>query len=237
MDIVIASLLSAHTTKCPNPVDRSGISHFHIASTKKTCLTSLQLFLEQGVDVNQSVPLSSGDFGGYTALHFAIENDCLETVRLLTENGADINKKAKGGQTPLHFAVQSSEMQMIQILLTNNADINIKDDDGYTPLHRALYANKSNMLKLLLEFCSKIDNPGISHFHIACSKKDVGIVESFVNNRVPINSRVHLRKSSWFGFTALYFAIAYNQKHIVELLLQNNANINSESFIEMTALN
>lgn len=86
-------------------------------------------------------------------------------------------------------------------------------------------------MNLLLQHCSKTVNPSdkyeVSYFHIACSTENVSLVESFINNGVSLDSCVTL-DSEMFGFTPLYYAIAYNQKSIVELLLQHNVDIDSK---------
>ena len=41
---------------------------------------------------------------GWTPLMWACDQECFELVRLLVENGADVNKRDQNGWGPLHMA-------------------------------------------------------------------------------------------------------------------------------------
>lgn len=60
-------------------------------------------------------------------------------VKLLLEEGANINAKAADGTTPLHYAVTECQAEMVKFLLEKGANIKLKDQDGDTPLHFAAY--------------------------------------------------------------------------------------------------
>ena len=59
--------------------------------------------LSSGVDINNQDPKN-----GYTALHLASSNDHKAIVKLLVENGAEINKPNLRGQTPLDLSSTES---------------------------------------------------------------------------------------------------------------------------------
>lgn len=150
MNVIIDCLTLSHTFRYSNPVDRKGISHFHIAcmrgdtdAAEQIC-ACLKFCLQHGTDINHTVPLDSDEFGGFTPLHFAVSNDFVAATEFLAKSGANVNVEAKHGSTPLHSAVgfdleptSSSKMQVVEILVKNKADINVKDDFGRTPLHNA----------------------------------------------------------------------------------------------------
>lgn len=243
---IIDKFILSRTFDNSNPVDDKGISHYCIASSTREL--PHYVWHSHRSDKENTVPLDSGDFSGYSPLHFALENrnSTANMIRILCHY-VDVNLKAKGGSTPLHLAVKNNcKLKIIGILLEHKANISIQDDHGNTPLHCAFYATTSKshlyskIIKLLLKYCSTTENPsdnyGVSHFHIACVFDDLDVVKTFIENGVSLNSYVHSRKTMWFGFTALYFAIAYNQPNCVELLLQSKADMNSK-LSEFTALN
>jgi len=85
-------------------------------------------------------------YHGCTPLHIACSRpNKLATVKLLIENGADINAIHQIIGTPLHVAISHrSEMELIQFLVENGANLNIKNHAGLTPAEFAknLYFNE-----------------------------------------------------------------------------------------------
>lgn len=89
-------------------------------------------------------------FKGYTPLHLAVENENLNIMQLLIENGANVNANTTGyKQTPLMFASILGCYDLVVALIKSGADKNIKDEMGCTALDWAKnYKNESfNMPK------------------------------------------------------------------------------------------
>ena len=57
----------------------------------------------------------------------SLEFERLEIVRIIIQNGAEINTKNLAGRSPLHFAVQTKELEVVKLLVQSGADINVKD--------------------------------------------------------------------------------------------------------------
>lgn len=79
----------------------------------------------------------------------------MDMLKLLVENGADINKKDTArGRTALHHAVEipaELTVEPIHYLIQKGANINSPDFDGNTPLFIAEAANNKEAVKLLIE--------------------------------------------------------------------------------------
>ena len=99
---------------------------------------------------------------GWTALHIAAINSnkySLETVKLLLDNGADINLTTVIGSTALMLATaysnKGSSLETVRLLLENGTNVNLATKDGLTALMlAAVYANTDSSLetvRLLLE--------------------------------------------------------------------------------------
>ena len=58
----------------------------------------------------------------------------LEMVKLLVENGANINEKNERGTTPLHLASIYSNVELVKFYLEKGADPSIRDNEGKTYL-------------------------------------------------------------------------------------------------------
>ncbi|KAH7308661.1 hypothetical protein B0I35DRAFT_99586 [Stachybotrys elegans] len=83
----------------------------------------------------------------------AIENGHEAVVRLLLDNGADIEGKteSRSGQTPLLWAAYKGHRAIVQLLLDRGADINSKDDFDQTPLFCASYEGHEAVVRQLLD--------------------------------------------------------------------------------------
>ena len=75
----------------------------------------------------------------------------MEIVKLLIENGADINKSNNDGWTSLYLAVNKRHLEVIKLLIENGADINKSNNNGWTPLNIAANNGHLEIVKLLIE--------------------------------------------------------------------------------------
>ena len=70
--------------------------------------------LKQAIAAGDDVNEHSGD--GYTALHGATENGCVENVKLLLACGADITIRTTSGKTALDFAREQGHDKIVGLL-------------------------------------------------------------------------------------------------------------------------
>ena len=103
----------------------------------------LQQHMDYGTDPNAVYIPEGFPFAGASALHLAVLKDNGEIVKLLLENGADIEIKAKDQfqSTPLTWAAFWGLYEMAKLLLEEGADVNALDVDGNTPLVGASVQN------------------------------------------------------------------------------------------------
>lgn len=77
--------------------------------------------------------------GGFAPLHYAARQGHMETVRLLLDEGADIDQPSGGDQSsPLLVAVINGNYDLAMMLLERGADPNLVSDDGAGPLFATL---------------------------------------------------------------------------------------------------
>ncbi|RAO66927.1 uncharacterized protein BHQ10_002939 [Talaromyces amestolkiae] len=114
-----------------------------------------------------------GNYRGQTALHLAVANGHEAVVKLLVENGADINSMEWGcnrnshhGQAALHWAAKGGHLVMVKLLVENGAEIDLensyrgiedgdggdKDYGGRTALHMAAANGHGAVVSLLLKY-------------------------------------------------------------------------------------
>ena len=153
-------------------------STFLHKAIEKSPLKSVEILLSQGINIEAK------DYMGRTALHCVCgENrkDLLEIVKLLVQNGSDVNSCDKDGCSVLFVAVQNNHLHTVNYLLQCNADqylcfpIQIIDQSSESesifaaPICIAAEKGYLSILKLLIKgsnrntFCKKnILSPVIS---------------------------------------------------------------------------
>ena len=105
---------------------------------------------------------------GWTALHFAVENNVLESAEWLLEKGANPNQKDSSGWTPLLLAIDREgdgggqewvksgmfpyPADMTELLLKHGANPNVKDNSGKTPLRIAKRYRHALAVDLLIQY-------------------------------------------------------------------------------------
>lgn len=103
----------------------------------------VQRHMEYGTNPNEVFIPEGYPFAGASALHLAVLKDSAEIVRLLLENGANLEIKAKEEfkATPLMWAAYWGLYDMARLLLEEGADVNAPDSYGSTPLDGASVEN------------------------------------------------------------------------------------------------
>src|SRR6201996_442186 len=66
-------------------------------------------------------------------IHSAASGNHTDIVRMLVENGAQVNVTQQAGVTPLHSAAQNGNLEMLIILLENGAEVNSRMEGGKLP--------------------------------------------------------------------------------------------------------
>ncbi len=97
------------------------------------------------------VPLDhtpNGKWKSVPPLILAIYKNMIQSVDLLIELGADVNKPINEGSFPMHFVKSKAILKM---LLRQKADINVKDAEGKTALHYAIQSKNKELAQLLFK--------------------------------------------------------------------------------------
>lgn len=113
---------------------------------KNNDIDEVKHLINEGEDVNKR------NSDGSSALHLAIENDCIEIVDfLLNCSTIEIDKFDKRKNTPLHIAFKNYRFACAKKLLQHNADVSVQDLAGNTVLHFAIENNRVEYVRILLE--------------------------------------------------------------------------------------
>lgn len=85
-----------------------------------------------------------------TPLHYAVENNYIDVVRLLISKCTNINAQDRDESTPLYISCENDYEDIIGILINAGADPNIPALNSDTCLHIAAQRQNNELIKLLL---------------------------------------------------------------------------------------
>ena len=116
---------------------------------------------------------------GISLLHSASNSRNLELVRLLIQEGADVNAQDEDGDSPLHSAMMRPDnYDVARTLIENGADVSSRAVDGKTPLHTFFNTTVSHVL-MRDDWIEKVppdgENMSIAHI-LAWSSKSSAIL-------------------------------------------------------------
>lgn len=150
----------------PDKLFRSACANGNEAEVKK--------IIKSGkVDINKKA-ISNGP----TPLMIACERKKSETVKLLLDNGADVNIKMGMDYTALFYAIENSEI--VKILLDHDADVNVKTYNGRTALLLSSWFGYYKTVEVLLQFKAEVnisDNDGKTALDKAVEKNHKEIID------------------------------------------------------------
>ena len=100
---------------------------------------------------NANAKTKKPGIGGITLLIIASGLGHVEVVKLLLENGADVNTNNDIGISALMAASSKGFVKVVKLLLEKGADVNAKNDDNLTALIIASQTGHTEVAELLLE--------------------------------------------------------------------------------------
>jgi ankyrin repeat protein/Tfp pilus assembly protein PilF len=118
-------------------------------------LEAAKLLLDAGADPNQASLM-----GGWTPLHEAAGEGCLDVAALLIAYDADIHAKDFTGATPLHEACEHGYLSIVRLLLAYGADQDVPDASGRTPREVAMRKKRKTIIESIDE--ARRDLPAVS---------------------------------------------------------------------------
>ena len=201
----------------PNQQNANGDTALHIVSRMTLSLEAklqyLQLLLStprinpEVVNNEHLAPFDATDNDGNTILH----NACAEAKplmsQLLIENGADVLKPDRHGNAPIHISCQYSRLENLNAVLgSKSCDPNQQNANGDTALH--IVSRMTLSLETKLQYLQLLlSTPGIN--------------PEVLNNK----HRAPFDISDKDGNTLLHNACAEGKSEMVQLLIENGADI------------
>jgi len=212
------SIALVKTRSIPNSEDLKGTNFLHIRDNEGETFLIRAARQNDIYDVklaaNNGANVEAKDYMGHNALYYALKNNNVELLKVLIEAGVDINKEIdikskpyityinfsshKDPKTALEYAIKNSFLKGIEILLKNNVSLEA--------FGLKLNLESSNFIKDLLIFS---DN------HLEMAQL---ILRHIIVSSVPDNLKNQF----------LLHACSFDLKDCVELLLKQEADVNSK---------
>ncbi|KAJ8675701.1 hypothetical protein QAD02_011487 [Eretmocerus hayati] len=184
-------------------------------------------FLKNGYDVNAQIApdnpfkIFSANMAGLSALQYACEHKCDEAVTLIINHGADLTLKNSIGSTALHSCIEYEGS------LPSKLTDYITERYSRIAPSVALIILSAHVEKNVT--VNPLNKHGLSHFHIACVMSHLGAMRLFLDSGVQINEPIHEDSPVLPGYTALHIASRYASLEVVELLMENGADVHARN--------
>ncbi|KAL9578016.1 MAG: hypothetical protein Q9212_005996 [Teloschistes hypoglaucus] len=159
---------------------------------------------------------------GVTLLHTASRRRDLCLMRLLIEQGADVNAAEEAGESPLHAALSFADnYEAVRLLMANGADLANRATDNQTALHTIFNSTVAHVLMTcdwIEATVADKDDKSIGHF-IAWSSRST--VVDF--QRARAHDLGDLWTADRSGRNCLHFAASRGNFGLLEYLLKSAA--------------
>lgn len=133
-------------------------------------VSKVQQAIDEGVDVN-------GDYSKGHPLTYYCIRDNYDIVKLLIDNGANVNIGRGTAWNPLYAAARDASPEVVKLLLKNGADANILTKDGVSPIISAVHSdNATQVLKLLIKAGADVNHVnkyGMTALKLAHGDKEI----------------------------------------------------------------
>nr|BAN20898.1 ankyrin 2,3/unc44 [Riptortus pedestris] len=168
---------------------------------------------------------------GDSLLHVAAENDYMDSLKTLIDEGIPVDVKNKLGQTPLYYAAKNEHNDAAKYLISKKADVDSRDEDGDTQLHIAAKLGDMEAAQGLIEAGARVDadNEGQTPLYRAAQYDQKNMMSVLLGN----GANLHFNHN---GKEPIHIAAASNHTTAVENFLRFEVKVDARSQDEMTPI-
>ena len=174
------------------------------------------------------------DSEGNMPLFYAADQGYEQVVKLLLDNGADVNEQSGHYGNALRAASASGHEQVVKLLLDKGADVNAQGEDYGNALQAASGSGHEQVVKMLLDKGADVNAQGGDYGNALQTASGGGGHEQVVKLLLDKGADVNAQ-SKRYG-NALQAASASGHEQVVKLLLDKGADVNAQGGLYSNAL-
>lgn len=167
------------------------------------------------------------------ALHHAVECGDGIRVKILLDQGVNINAKDWGCNTALHVAISNGDEEMVRLLVGNGANISTaKNSNDMAALHQAVRFKRTTIVEYLLEKGANIEALGFQRktpLFYAVDEADAAMVKLLLRKGANITAKLRGKA------TVLHAAAFLGYAELVRILLVYGADLHAVDMHGYTA--
>ncbi|MGY8813816.1 MAG: ankyrin repeat domain-containing protein [Gammaproteobacteria bacterium] len=176
--------------------------------TLMTLIVAIPLMVTAKDDMRLIDAAKSGDF---------------ETIESLLNSSIDINVEKADGTTALHYAGHRDDLDIARLLTKSGANTSAANVYGVTPLSLACINRSADMVKILLNGGANPNTTTLSGESILMNCARTGATNA-VSALLDAGADANIAESN-MGLTALMWAAEGGHSEIVQLLIDNGADV------------
>lgn len=200
--------------------DRSVI----IIAINYSYLEIIQFLLEKNKENIGVSIIDLKDRNSKIPLHYSIDTQNYESVKILLEYGSNPNVQDKDGFNALHLAVKSRSLKLCELVLKYMSNLNSRCSTGETALHIACNLQLVDIVRMLIEHGVALNISDYAneitplHYSVLLNNKEL-IALILKHNADPNVQDI-------YGNTPLHYCIGEGNFEIVVMLLRSNSTRN-----------
>ena len=170
------------------------------------------------------VQISNPDKNGNTPAHYASMGGSSEIMKLLCQNGVDLDTFNEAGAAPIHIAAKNGNCEIINTMAQHGANMDIQDRGYSSAAHMAGRRGHANVIRLLAKYGANLSSRNSvmeTPAFLAASHGHFKTVYVLAENGADINAK------NKRNISPLYYICRNGDKDLVNYLLSKGANPNS----------
>ena len=219
---------------------------FNINQPSKDGLTPLGLAAIKGytqaIDflIKHGANLETQDSEGFTPLNGSLsvrQFKNIKAIKMLIENGANVNSKSYMCTYPIHSAVYYDSPDLIKLLIDHGANTECFTHNNLSPLLISIAIKKYSSFKALIKYGADIKNKnkdGITPLHYSAMYLPVNLIAYLINQYKIHHYDIDIKEND--GLTPLHGAVIHKRIDVAQLLIDEGAYVNMYDYSGLTPL-